>query len=824
MFGEQTSPTTTVHGATRIAACAPLFAAVMLILSNAAVAGNDEARSSTPDGSGYIGLDEVTVTARKRAESVQDIPVSVTVISEADIRRNDFSNLEKIAASTPQFTIARASNGSGAQLSLRGIGSNFTSIGIEQSVATVVDGVYYGQGRVINEGLFDLARIELLKGPQSLFFGKNSTAGVISITTADPTETTEFIGRIGYEFKARQPIIESILSTPLTDTLGVRVAVKASKMSRGYVRNVAGPINAATFDVATGTATTLEAAPAVGDGPHEKEVLARATLKWQPSAEFSATLKAAITRNRNDNASWNYIIFDCPDGGPTFEPGSPCGRNFRNAQNAFPKEMAANFPLAKRSGRLANDYDSQGVTATLSYDADSFNVTSVTNFNTNKNIFVIDGDYYSSATSNIWTTELDKFRAFSSEARLLTSFDGPLNILGGVYYQRTRLSIYNIVNIAGVEDSTVPPELRYVGFDKRSHTRGETVAGFGQLIWKVIPEVELTAGVRYTHETKKSAFVHPYVNTALSGVFVAAAPFGSDQEFDNWSPEFTASYQPTDDITVYAAYKTGYKSGGFSNTAILSTGSRQEDFDFGAEKARGYEAGVKATLLDRQLRVDLGVYNYKFSDLQVDFFNSATISFVTTNAGAARTKGVELAAEFAPHALAGLRLRGTVNYNKATYANYLAPCYAGQTPAKGCTLSVDGVLFQDLSGKATANAPRWTASVGASYDTPLTKRLLLGVSADARYSDEYLASAFGNPIDTQGSYVNLDAAIRLATMDDRWEFAVIGRNLTNHFVLTGGFDVAGTGSGTGTANGRPATQVGLATMPRTVQAQVTYRF
>ena len=139
-----------------------------------------------PQAGASGGLEEIIVTARKRNESVQDIPVSVTALSTQQIRRQDISSLEKLSAKLPELVITKSSNGSGASLSIRGIGSNFSSIGIEQSVAVIVDGAYYGHGRVLEEGFFDLGRIEVLKGPQALFYGKNATAGVISITTADP--------------------------------------------------------------------------------------------------------------------------------------------------------------------------------------------------------------------------------------------------------------------------------------------------------------------------------------------------------------------------------------------------------------------------------------------------------------------------------------------------------------------------------------------------------------------------------------------------------------------------------------------------------------
>lgn len=170
--------------------------------------------AAAQDSASSGGLQDIVVTARKRQESVQDVPVAVTALSAEMVQRQDLTSIEKIAARTPNLNVGRASNGSGAQLTLRGIGSSSTSIGIEQSVAIVVDGVYYGQGRIINEGFFDLGRVEILKGPQALFFGKNATAGVISLTTADPTATPEFKARAGYEFKAEQAQIELVGSGP----------------------------------------------------------------------------------------------------------------------------------------------------------------------------------------------------------------------------------------------------------------------------------------------------------------------------------------------------------------------------------------------------------------------------------------------------------------------------------------------------------------------------------------------------------------------------------------------------------------------------------
>ncbi|SFS09596.1 TonB-dependent receptor [Sphingomonas jatrophae] len=779
------------------------------------------------------GLQDIIVTARKRLESVQDVPVSVTAISAATVRQQDLTSLEKIAARTPNFSVGRASNGSGAQLTMRGIGSSSTSIGIEQSVATVVDGVYYGQGRIINEGFFDLARIEILKGPQALFFGKNATAGVISLTTADPTDQFEVLATGRYEIKSEQVQAELIGSGPLTDTLGVRVAVRGSKMFGGYYRNEAVPFNFVTTDIATGRQTTHVAEPSPREAPGEKELLGRITLKWEPTSDITNTLKASGSYNKVNNNSWNYVAFNCPTGRSQLT-GYQCGDEFVTHQNKIPASIAASFPFAKEDGSLYNRYKSWAVTNNLVWQLEGVTLTNVTNYNWNNNRWACACDFQSGPASN-WATENSTFHAFSNELRAQTNFDGPINLLAGALYQKTKRKFSQFIILGNVEDSRQSAANRYVGTSKTSFTDGETIAGFGQVVWKVVPTMEVAGGVRYTHETKDSFFTQPYNNAALTAIFRPSNSadglgiINADQTFDDWSPEATISWKPNGDILVYGAYKTNYKSGGFSNGGINSAFSPNpfDDLTFGPEKARGFEAGIKTTLLDNQLRFNVGAYTYKYSNLQVDFFNSPIFAFQTLTADA-RTKGVEVDFEYAPRALDGFNLHGSINYNRARYTSFpVAPCYAGQTPAEGCNLALAATgnfTRQDLGGAALSVAPEWTGTLGASYDTIVGDGFKIGGSVDARYSDSYIASAFDQPDSRQGSYVNLDASIRFGAEDDRWQLAVIGKNLTNRFYVTGVVDGPSTGGGTGTPAGLHADQLGFGTLPRTVMVQVSTRF
>ncbi len=810
-----------------------LLASTMLTLIAAPAIAQEAAPPAQGDTAQAGGLGDIIVTARKRQETAQDVPVAVTAITAEQIVTRDVTSVEKITAIAPQFSVGRASNGSGAQLTLRGIGSSSTSIGIEQSVAVVVDGAYYGQGRVIQEGFFDLARVEVLKGPQALFFGKNATAGVISITTADPTAAPEFMIKGGYEFKSEQYRVEGYASMPLTDTLGFRVAARYTKMDGGYYRNIADDITYTELDAATGALTSHTATPAARKAPGEEEFLARATLKWEPVDRLTVSLKGSVDVSKVNNSSWNYVAFRCGNGDSSQLNGYPCERDFVTHQNNMPADIAANYPYAKSDGSLYNKYRSASGTLNVTYDADLLQLSSVTNYQWNNNRWTCACDFQSGGSENgigpTWATENSSWKAFSQELRALTQFDGPFNMMVGVLYQKTKRDFDQFVLTGGVSNSAAPEGYEYVTSAKDSFTKGETMAVFGQLTYRILPDLELAGGVRYTDETKNSFFTQPYNNPLLTGVFRDQDdPDGlgevvARQHFRNWSPEATLTWKPTADLMVYGAYKTAYKSGGFSNGGINSKLSTDPtaDLTFDPEKAEGFEIGFKSTLLSNQLRFNVTAFNYKYSNLQVDFFNSPIFAFQTLTADA-RTKGIEVEWQFAPNGIPGFDIHGSINYDKARYTDFpLAPCYAGQTPAEGCNLA--GNARQDLGGAPLSVAPRWTGNLGINYEVSVGTSNKLGFNVDSRYSASYLASGFGNPLSRQDKFLTIDAGVRFGAEDDNWQLAVIGKNLTNQFYVSGVVDGPSTGSGTGTPGGIKADQLGFGTLPLTVMFELTKR-
>jgi outer membrane receptor protein involved in Fe transport len=772
-------------------------------------------------------LGTIIVTARRIPELAQNAPVALTVLSTERIHNYNVNSLEQVAAITPGLIITRGNSGSGADFSLRGIGSNYSSIGIEQSVAVVVDGVYYGQGRVIDEGFVDLERIELLKGPQSLFFGKNSTAGVISITTANPTEDLEVKGRVGYEVISRNPSAEMVMSGPLTDSLGLRFVAAGQKMIDGYVRNRANAGTYATFDAATGALTPHTVpAPSDRDLPDESFALGRLTALYQPAEDFQVSLKATVDHNEQGGTSWNDRLWKCPLGTSAFpgSAGESCDDTFNISQNPAPRDIAATRKdMGREDGELYTRYDSYSFTAQADKQWSPMTLTAVSNYQRFR--YSSNSDYDFTSVPAIWSDQHNTHRAFSQEVRARTRFEAPLNVLLGVYYQDTQANFAQAAVFFGSENTAAPdPANRYVSVSKSSATDGRTWAGYGQVIWTFAADWELTAGARYTEEKKDSFFLQPYVNPFFASLYAENHRLAARQEFSDTSPEATLSWKPQESLLLYVAYKTGYKSGGFSNSADdVVGGAGVANLAFEPETVEGAETGFKALLLDRQVNVAVNVYRYRYSDLQVDFFNAQNFALITTNAGSAISEGVELEGEYRPARIDGLRLRSALAYNRARYGHYIGPCYAGQTQAQGCTIA-GNVALQNLGGKPTADSPRWSGMLGIDHDRQIGTSLLLGWSTDLRYSDNYSVNPFAQPLDRQSSYVNVDAAIRLRTLDNRWKLEAIGKNLTNNFVVTYASDLPSTGTPPGGATGQLADQFALFAPARSVTLQLTYQY
>jgi len=765
-------------------------------------------------------IEEIVVSARKRDESVQDTPVVVTALSQEQLARYNVDDMTKIAEMTPQLLISKGSNGNGGTLTLRGIGSSSTSSGFDQAVSINIDGIQYSRANVLHQGYFDVGQVEVLKGPQSLFFGKSSSAGVISLSTANPGEEREIRLKAGNEFEASERSAEAVWSGPITDSVGVRLAARYSQ-SQGYVDNLAAP----TTDAANGSTV-----PAPDKNwPHDQQGLARVTLSYAPSERFDARLKLSYADVKTGGPTQGTELILCEaTGSSQLNPGQECVGDYTVAQNPVAPDIArTESAWNQEGGALYSYYKAYTASGTANYHVGDLTLTSVTGYYSFDNQYL--GDYEFTAASVIFGTEHPVETAWSQELRLLSDFDSPLNFVLGAYGQRKQFDFGSLIRLLPLPQD--PASGRYATWDKVSATQGKAWSGFGQLIWKPLDAWEITGGARYSDERKDSYSVHHYLHPASAALWRPVGdPLTAQTHDTNVSPELTVAWKPGN-LMLYASYKKGFKSGGYSNSAILSRSTVPGDATFRPETAAGFEGGIKSSWFDGSLQFNLAAYSYEFKDLQVNFFDASAINFVTQNAAAATTKGAEAEWRWLPP-LEGLDLHASASYNKAVYGDFLSFCYSGQSFEDGCNLDANGQRVvagpgnhQDLSGTIRPLAPEFTVGLGFLYEFALSSSLRMSVSADAGYTDHYLLNSLGRQI-YQPGYVRSDASVSLSAQNGRWAIALVGRNLSNEFLVYDEGDSPLSGQGTG--QHEPATvvadQIGVVGRPREISLQLTATF
>ncbi|HUN58525.1 MAG TPA: TonB-dependent receptor [Candidatus Binataceae bacterium] len=746
-----------------------------LTLSAHATATDAAAPASDSVNSG--ALEEIVVTARKKTESLLSAPVDVSALTSQAIQQLNLDDVEKISAEVPQLKLIKAYSGSGAVFSIRGVGSAPIDSGIAQSVALQIDGAQLSQGDLVNLGLFDLDEVQVLKGPQALYFGKNSSAGVVSFTSKGPTDQVEGYGKVAYEFESRQPLIEGAIGGPLTDTFGARVAVRARSESGNTFNNVP-----AVTDPILGVAI----APQSGRVPNEHELDGRVTLEWKPTSDFTATAKLLGQHYHDNGPDAQYSYVACAPGQKTPTvlgvpiPGGACSFQGPNLDNGyFPDIEAVGIPGVS-SGAPFSDQDTTINTLRLVYTQPLYSVTSISSY-----------AYYDFGSFGANVGPLPYFGGFngikfnqeSEELRLATTLNGPLNFQAGAYYEANSLlnTGYRYLGPFG------PDPVTGAWYTSASAVKldGHSISPFIEASYQILSNLEFSGGARYTDDQKGishlgNSFVHAGATFLQpEGVFTS----GSFSD-NNWSPEATLTYHVTQDIMTYVAYKTGFKSGTYGMPSVISNGQTADTTKMLPEKSHGEELGVKGEFLDHTLRVLGDIYTYDFSDLQTVSFNGQTVSYIYANAAESRTRGVELETEW--RALPELTLDAKVGYNKANFVSYAtAQCYGGQTPAQGC---VGGE--QNLSGAPLPHSSLVSGVAGFNYDHPVGNYHVV-LYGNANYNTRFNASEINIPHAEEGGFGTYDAGVRTGPKAGPWEVALYGRNLGNKFWFTTVNDSAG---------------------------------
>lgn len=732
-----------------------------LTLSSTGVFAQSTNQSSAATPGSTTALEEVVVTARKREETAISVPVDVTVFGKNEIQQRAMNSLDDLSALVPSLIIANPGGATqGGQISLRGIGGPDSNPFGDQSVSFNVDDVQIAKSSVRRLASFDTDQIEVLKGPQALFFGKDSPAGIISLHTADPTQDYAAQLSSGYEFYAHETRIEGFVSGPLADSLGARVAFYGENM-RGWVQNI--------------VPDTAEFAPANQWLPDSREFGVRTTLKWEPNDRFTARLKVTYgSTSGAGQGSYQYVF--CPSGRPE-EAGvnDECKANSLISHADFGTSFTKYNP-AFGNGVPHSDGNQYLAGLVLQYKVtDHLDFTSVTGVY-GVRYFNVDQYTSGSPTAPIpylglpllpaVSTYFD--RELSQEIRLQSSFDGPLNFTTGAFFQNTHANTSN--------NAMADPENPIDFSDYNLVQNGNASSVFAQGRWNVVPTVEVDLGGRYSHEEKKLPQVLANPTLAPGAPLVPVTITPTSESFNDFSPEGTVSWRPSQDLTVFGSYKRAFLSGGFNSGSFSLT----EPLNYGPEKIKGFEGGVKAALLDGTLRTNLSVYDYIVDGLQVPSFANA---FETVrNAGKVSIRGVDFDFNYRTP-IPALIVRGGATYERGRYLEYLGPCYAGQTPAMGCSLMLNGGAVQNLSNTQLLNAPTWTGSAGFNYDVLFANELRLGLSSDANYANSQITDAASTPNGRSPAHTLIDATIRLEK-PDRWELALIGLNLTDKYYWT----------------------------------------
>lgn len=732
-------------------------------------------------------IEEIVVTSsRLRTESLQESPVTVAVLNGEDLDSLNLLNLEDISHVVPSVEL---NPGRSDALFIRGIGSGGDT-GFDQSVSIVVDDIPFSRGRWLNPGYLDVEQLEVLKGPQGVYLGKNATAGAVHIRSRNPGPEREMSFEAGTELEADEVWGELIASGPVADNVGVRLALRASEMDGWFEQE------------------TL-------DSPDSEEVLGRLTVSWDITPSLTNVTK--FTYNDRDDVSINTSTQrqSCQGPGgtaqPTFgllpSPGEDCDLDAESTLDDEPPGDFGDDRFWKHESWL--------LTNRADWDLGDVTLTSITGLSEYDTEYLDDYDYASSPS--IYAYEEERNEQFNQEIRFATRFPGDLNLLAGAFYEETDFHHRNasvlfnqtFLDIAtgGLVPLADPATGREFLWDRSNDQDGESWGAFAEVSWDINDQWRLDVGGRYTDVSKQSRGVNTYVHSIIGTVVFPLRPAGDaiedDYDDDDFSPQIILSWAPRDNLMVFASYTEAFKAGGFAHGSTLFPTTTVEDLTYAAESVEGYNLGVKTTLLDGSLYLSAAAYYNEFTDLQQSQFDSETTSFSVANAGTNEVTGLDLEAvwDVTDH----WTLDTSLVFLDSKVDDYIGPCFAGQTVEQGCDVGYDpgtpsGAYpftpgaAQDRSGIELA--PEFEANIAIRYFTVLPNGGSVGADVSMRYRDDvYLQPERQYP--NYDEYTRFDASVAYSSPGDKWQVRVYGKNLTDEKIMTSWVDSPGTGGASG---------------------------
>ena len=726
---------------------------------------------------------EIVVTAQRRAERLQDVPLAVTAVSAETLATRGITDTKNLTQVSPSLTYTQGANPSNSTFRIRGIGTQVFGQGNESSVSVVMDGVVLARQAQGFSDLADIERIEVLRGPQGTLFGKNATGGVISITTARPSK--ELSGRFTATVaEMGEYHVNGTVSSPLTDKIGVRVSGFYNK-DEGYIRNVV--LNRKT------------------NGYESWGV--RGKLEFDLGA---LNLLAAADYSKNDATCCQQVAIRTDN--PTLAIlQAPVVAGPRNTQVGSNLETVSATSQQTYSLEANYDLGSAAITSITAYQKFSFNNNvDVDALNTAQPI-------YSGGTAAPYYAQFDvnggpfTLNQFSQEVRLASTGKNDLNYVVGVYYANLNLDrsfVRRIVtcNTNALQLGAVCPVNNRVASSgsHNAHLDNENYAVFGQLDYALVGGLKVIAGLRAQHESLQ-----------VIGAQNAAAPFSGDVPMFTGATLTSGTAKASDDVVtgraglqyefnrnaqVYATYNRGYKGQSlgtefnqtFNNNPVVAP-----------ETVNAYEVGFKGSTADRKLSISVAAFLADYRNLQVQANRSdqstGNFLFVVTNAGKAKTKGVEVEATVRPddHFSVGFG----VAYVHARFDADGIGCplqdqfaaisvaFGAPQPSNVCFRQRNqaGVLsgrIQNVRGGILPNTPEWRITVNPRYETEVGSNYILFADANLAYQSEVGFALEQDPLLVQKGFMTIDATLGVRPVDSGFSASVFVKNLTKERYYT----------------------------------------
>ncbi len=705
------------------------------------------AQTAPAEASG--GFADIIVTAQKRSQNVQDVPLSVTAVSGEALAAagvTDASSLNKLAPGL-QF----GQSGSDARPAIRGARTEGISNQTDPVISFFVDGVYRSRPTQALAAFVDLDRVEVLRGPQGTLYGRNSFGGAINLISNAPTQDQSAAVNLTVgNYNAVR--VDGFVNVPLSDTVSVRFS-GAYDRHDPYVVNTVNPDNG-LFD--------------------RDDVYLRGQLRWEPTSDFDATIRASIWKqNGNGGSDFGYFVAGRPinPGGGAFtfdevinttlQPINPrVGAGLNAPADTDPYRIARDAPFDLDTDQKTIDfeanYDFGGVAAKLLVGYADFSI-------------------YRSADADLsprpsgFEYQIDEAESFSQELQISSTGGGPLQWTVGAFHLTDKtLGIFAFDRIFNTDAATNLPITTSPAptsdFNSIANVDTDSLAFYGQATYSLIDTIRVTGGVRWTRDKKD--FARQTNSTFTDPLVFTGTPFRDSATFEKvtWRAAIEADITP--DNLFYVSAATGFQAGGFNNSANTVTGSAA----FGPQNIRAYEAGLKNTLAGGTLIANLALYWNEFEGLLANQFINVgtTVLTVSANAGSARARGAELELAYRPDDR--LNLSAGLTYNDAKFKTYIL-----QEPVTG--------LQQNLDGRRIPFTPDWTARLGGDYAADVGGGTLTP-GFNLYYSSSYSTNDFDYAFGRQSSFAKLDLSLTYRPENDRWSLQLFGNNITNEAVLT----------------------------------------